>query len=192
MTIWRRILAEKRSSIVLLAAALLVNVGVYAFVVYPLGVRSAGAATRAIDATRSVRAAEADYAAARALVAGTTNATKELQTFYGQVLPSDFSSARRLTYTTLPELAKKAGIRITNRKSDDDQASVKNSGLGRLSIKVALQGEYENFRRFLYELESAAEFVIIDDVGMEQTEQAKPLSFVLSLSTYYRPGANGD
>ena len=80
MTIWRRILAEKRSAIVLLAAALLVNVGVYAFVVYPLGVRSAGAATRATDATRSVRAAEADFAAARALVAGTTNATQELQT----------------------------------------------------------------------------------------------------------------
>ncbi len=192
MMLWNRILAEKRSWIVLLATALLANIGVYAFVVYPLGVRSAGAATRAANAATSVRAAEADYASARALVAGTTHADQELQTFYGKVLPSDFSSARRLTYTTLPELAKKAGIRILDRKSDVDPASSKTTGLGRLSIKVALQGEYESFRQFLYELESAPEFVIIDDVAMEETEPSKPLSFLLTLSTYYRPGANGD
>ncbi len=192
MTLWRRIVAEKRSVIVLLAAALLVNIGVYAFVVYPLGVRSAGAATRAANAATSLRAAEADYAGARALVAGTTRADQELQTFYGKVLPSDFSSARRLTYTTIPDLAKKAGIRIIDRKTDVDPASAKSTRLGRLVIRVALQGEYESFRQFLYNLESAPEFVIVDDVAMELTEAGKPLSFVVGLSTYYRPGTNGN
>ncbi|HZP47988.1 MAG TPA: GspMb/PilO family protein [Vicinamibacterales bacterium] len=192
MTLWRRIAAEKRPLIVPLAAALLINIGVYAFVVYPLGVRSAGAATRAENAATSLRAAESDYASARALVAGTTRADQELQTFYGKVLPTDFPSARRLTYTTLPELAKKAGIRIVDRKTDVDPASVKSTRLGRLVIRVALQGEYESFRQFLYNLESAPEFVIVDDVAMEQTEPGKPLSFVVGLSTYYRPGTNGD
>jgi type II secretion system (T2SS) protein M len=192
MTLWRRILSEKRSLIVPLAAALLIDIGVYAFIVYPLGVRSAGAAARAANAAASLKAAEADYASARALVSGTTRADQELQTFYSTVLPADFSSARRLTYTTLPNLARKAGIRILDRRSEVDENSIKQTGLGRLVVKVALQGEYESFRQFLFNLESASEFVIIDDVAMEQTEAAKPLSFVLGLSTYYRPGTNGN
>ena len=42
-----RILAEHRAVILALGAALLVNILVYAFVVYPLARRSAGAADRA-------------------------------------------------------------------------------------------------------------------------------------------------
>jgi len=192
MRLWRRILAEKRSLIAPLAIVLVANIGVYAFVVYPLGVRSAGAAARAANAAVGLKAAEADFAAARALVAGTTRADQELQTFYGKVLPNDFSSARRLTYTTLPELAKKAGIHISERRTDVDEGPAKKTGLSRLAIKVMLQGDYENFRQFLYDLESAPEFVIIDDVAMEQAEQAKTLSFNVELSTYFRKGANGN
>ncbi len=192
MTLWRRILAEKRSAIVPLAIALLANIGVYAFVVYPLGVRSAGAAARAANATVSLRAAEADFAAARALVSGTTRADQELQTFYGKVLPSDFASARRLTYTTLPDLARKAGVRITERHTDIDEANAKKTGLSRLQIKMLLQGDYESFRQFLYHLESAPEFVIIDDVAMEQLDATRPLVFNVALSTYFRQGANGN
>jgi hypothetical protein len=192
MTLWGRILAEKRSLIVPIAAALLINVGVYALVVYPLGVRSAGAARRAANAAATLRGAEAEYAAARALVAGTTRADQELQTFYGKVLPADFSSARRLTYTTLPELAQKDGVRITDRRTEVDESAAKKTGLSRLAIRVLLQGDYENFRQFLYDLESAPEFVIVDEVAMEQIDPAKPLSFAVGLSTYYRPGANGD
>jgi hypothetical protein len=191
MTLWRRILAENRSYIVPLAAALLINIGVYAFVVYPLGVRSAGAATRASNAAISLKAAEADYAAARALVAGTTRADQELQTFYGKVLPADFSSARRLTYTTLPDLAKKAGVRVVERRTDIDEASAKKTGLSRLAIRILLQGDYESFRQFLYDVESAQEFVIIDDVAMEQVDPTRPLSFNVELSTYYRQDGNG-
>lgn len=192
MTLWRRILSEKRSMIVALAIVLLANIGVYVFVVYPLGVRSAGAAARADNATVSLRAAERDYAAARALVAGTTSADQELQTFYGKVLPGDFSSARRLTYTTLPELARKAGIQITQRNTDVDETSMKQTSLSRLVIKILLQGDYENFRRFLYDLESAPEFVIIDDVTMAQVETTRALTFNVNLSTYFRKGANGN
>ena len=190
--VWRRIVAEKRPFIMLLAVALLANIGVYAFVVYPLGVRSAGAATRASNAAISLRAAQADFAAARALVSGTTRADQELQTFYGKVLPADFSSARRLTYTTLPDLAKKAVIRIMERRTDVDDASIKKTGLSRLAIRVLLQGDYESFRQFLYGIESAAEFVIIDDVAMEQVDASRPLSFSVELSTYYRQGSDGN
>lgn len=192
MTLWKRILLEKRPFIGPLVLALVANVGVYAFVVYPLGVKSAGAATRAGQAAASLKAAEADHAAARALVAGKTRADQELATFYDKVLPPDVSSARRLTYATIPELAKKSGVRFAERRTEVDEASAKNTGLARLAIHVVLQGDYENLRRFIYELESAPEFVIIDDVTLTQSDQAKPLTLALALSTYYRLGVNGN
>jgi hypothetical protein len=190
--LWRRIVTEHRSAIALVAIGLLVNIGVYAFAVYPLGVRSATAATRAQRAAENRKAAEADFASARALVAGTTRADQELQTFYGKILPSSFPTARRLTYTTLPDVAKKSGIKLMERRSEIDEANVKKTGLVRLAIQVRLEGSYDSFRQFLYTLESAPEFVIVDNVAMEQADVAKPLSFVVELSTYYRPGADGD
>ena len=54
------------------------------------------------------------------------------------------------------------------------------------------QGDYESFRQFIYELESAPEFVIIDDVTLAQNDPDKPLTLTLELSTYYRLGANGN
>jgi len=55
-----------------------------------------------------------------------------------------------------------------------------------------LQGDYESFRQFIYELETSPEFVIIDDVTLTQTDPNKPLTLTLDLSTYYllRPNAN--
>jgi Tfp pilus assembly protein PilO len=190
--LWRRVLVEKRSAIALVVIGVLANVGVYAFAVYPLGVRSATAATRAQRAGENLKAAGADFASARALVAGTTRADQELQTFYGKILPTDFPSARRLTYTTLPDLAKKANVHLLERRSEIDDQNLKKTGLVRLAIQVRLEGSYENFRQFLYALESAPEFVIVDNVAIEQADAAKPLSFAVELSTYYRPGADGN
>ena len=192
MTLWRRILAEKRSLVVPLALALVANVAVYAFVVYPLGVKSAGAAERAAQAAAAVKAAEADHAAARALVTGTTRADQELATFYDKVLPADFSSARNLTSATIPELAKKAGVRLMERRTEEDKLAAKKNGLSRLIIHVVLQGDYDSFRQFLYDLESAPEFVIVDSVAIAQSDPTKPLGFNVALSTYFRQGANGN
>jgi Tfp pilus assembly protein PilO len=192
MTLRRRILVEKRATIVPLVAAIVINVAVYAFVVYPLGVKSAGAATRAERAAATLKAAETDLAAARALVAGTSRADEELATFYGKVLPSDMSSARRLTDGALPDLARKANVRFAERHTEVDENAAKSSGLGRMTSHVLLQGEYENFRQFIYDLESAPEFVIIDDVELSQAETGKPLTLTVQLSTYYRLGTNGN
>ena len=35
-----------------------------------------------------------------------------------------------------------------------------------MTIRMVLQGDYENLRQFIFELESAPEFVIIDDVTL--------------------------
>ena len=190
MMLLKRILAEKRSIIVPLALALLVNVGVYGFVVYPLGVKSAGATDRAAVAARAQQAAESDQIAARALVAGKSHAEQELATFYDKVLPANLRAARRMTYARLPGLARQAGVKYEERRFEIDQAS-KTTRLGHLRIRMVLQGEYDGLRKFMYELETTPEFIIIDDVTLTQGEAGKPLTLTLALSTYYRLGANG-
>jgi Tfp pilus assembly protein PilO len=191
MTLWRRILVEKRAAIIPLAIAILANIGVYALVVYPLGVKSAGAADRAAAAAQAVNAAEREQNAARALVVGKSRAEEELSTFYDKVLPADLASARRLTYASLPALARKSNVKYQQSRYDPELPK-KDERFARLHIRMILEGEYENLRRFIYELESAPEFIIIDDVSLAQNDPGKPLVLTLELSTYYRAEANGN
>ena len=190
MTLLKRIAAEKRALLVPLSVALFINVGVYAIVVYPLEVRSAGAIDRATAAAAALKDAERDQAAARALVTGKTRAEQELLTFYDTVVPADLVAARRMTYARLPALARKANVRYEAGTSDVDR-NLKSTRLGRLHIRMVLQCEYANFRRFIYELETSPEFVIIDDVTLAQSDQNKPVTATLELSTYYRAATNG-
>ena len=190
MRLLERILREKWSVLVPLFVALLVNIVVYALVVRPLGVRSATAADRAQAAAASLKVAEADRDAARALVAGKTLAEQELATFYNKVLPTDLSAARRLTYAALPALARRANVRYDASRTTIEP--VKNQRLGRLRISMVLEGDYDSVRRFIYELETTPAFVIIDDVTLAQNDPDKPLALSLELSAYFRTGLNGD
>ena len=191
--LWKRILIEKRAVIAPLVIGLLANIAAYALWVYPLGVKSATAVDRAAAAAQSPKAAEQDLANARALVTGKSRAEQEIATFYDKVLPADFSSARRLTYTTLPSLARKANVKMLERREEIDKTE-KDARLGILHIQTQWEGDYEGLRRFIYELESDPAFVIIDDVQIIQQEATKPLNLRLTLSTYYRQGqgANGN
>jgi hypothetical protein len=193
MTLLKRILVEKRPWIIPLAVGILANIGVYLFVVYPLGVKSAGAEDRAAAAAQSLKAAERDFNAARNLVSGKTRAEQELATFYEKVLPADLPAARRLTYVTLPELAQRSNVKFIDRRTDVETPK-KDAQLGVLKIQTQFQGDYESLRRFIYELERASAFVIIDDVALAQADVSKPLTLMLQLSTYYRlgAGANGN
>lgn len=187
----RRIVAEKRGLIIPLTVVLLINIAVYALVVYPLGVKSASAADRAASAGQARQLAERDMASADALVTGKARADEELNTFYKKVLPSSLDEARRMTYARLPALAKKAGMRFLERRNELDQEAQRNSDLGRLRTQMVLEGSYENVRQFLYELETTSEFVIVDDVVLGQPEADRPVKLSLVVSTYYRQGANG-
>jgi hypothetical protein len=191
MTLLKRILVEKRVWLIPLALGIIANIAVYLLVVYPLGVKSAGAENRAAAATQALQMAERDFAAARDLVSGKTRAEQELSTFYDKVLPPDLPSARRLTYATLPLLARRSNVKFVNRRLEIDPIK-KESRLGILKIDTQWQGDYESLRRFIYELESAPAFVIIDDVTLAQADANRPLTLSLHLSTYYRLGANGN
>lgn len=190
MLLWKRILVEKRAPVIPLALGVIVNIAAYGLWVYPLGVKSAGAADRAAAAATSLQTAERGLAAARELVLGKSRADQELSTFFDKVLPADLPSARRLTYATLPSLAKRTNVRMLDRRFEV-AALEKNARLGLLKVHTAWQCDYESFRQFIYALESASPFVIIDDVALAQSDPTKPLTLILELSTYYRLGAHG-
>ena len=186
----RRVLAEKRSVVLTLVVALVGNIAIYALVVRPRGVRSAGAADRAAAAAGAVRAAEMELATARALVEGKRRADEELNAFYQRVLPVDLSAARRMTYAGLPALARKTNVRYEQRRSSVEEPNDE-ARLGRLAIRMVLQGDYGNLRNFIFQLESAPEFVIIDDVTLTESSTNDPETLTIDLSTYFRVRPNG-
>jgi hypothetical protein len=189
MTLLKRIISEKRALLVLLALGIAVNGAAYVLVVYPLAAKSAGAVDRAQGAVRGRRAAEQDLAAARALVVGKTRAQEELATFFDKVVPQNQLAAIRITYAPLSEIAKKANIRVIDRRWEPDDVA-KNSRVARLRIHMGMQGDYASVRRFIYEIERAPEFVIIDNLTLAQTDPGKPLVLTVDLSSYYRLGGN--
>jgi Tfp pilus assembly protein PilO len=191
MSLARRILSEKRGVVIPLGVALLINIAVYALVVYPLGVKSATAADRAAAAATARQAAERDMASASALVAGKARADQELATFYQKVLPSDPDEARRITYARLPALARKASMKFTQRHAEEDTTQ-KDSQFGRVRTRIALEGDYRSVRQFLYELETTPEFIIVDDVTLAQSDPDKALALTVEVSTYYRRARSGN
>jgi Tfp pilus assembly protein PilO len=185
MPLLRRIVVEKRAIVLPLVIALAANLLAYVVVVRPLEVKSAGAADRARQSAAALAAAEKDLATARSLVSGKSDADQELSAFYQKVLPADLTAARRLTYASLPELARKTGVRYDARTASNEDSD-KNVKLGHMKIKMVLQGDYRNIRQFIYELESAPDFVIIDDLSIAENQAGEPQTLTIEMSTYFR------
>src|SRR5262245_24214145 len=187
----RRIMAEKRGIVLPLLVALAVNVLAYFVVVRPLEKKSAGAADGARQSATALAAAEKELAAARALVTGKSEADQELSAFYEKVLPGNLTTARRLTYASLPELARKTGVRYEARSVSNEDTE-KKAKLGHMKIKMVLQGDYRNIRQFIYELESASNFLIIDDLTITERSASEPQMLTINMSTYFRDQGTAD
>ena len=66
------------------------------------------------------------------------------------------------------------------------------SQLVKFVYTVALSGEYRNIRRFIHALETAPEFLVLEDVELSQSgEENKALNVMMQIATYYRAEANG-
>jgi Tfp pilus assembly protein PilO len=190
MSLARRILDEKRRLIYPIVAVLLVNVAVFAAVVYPLSLKVAAGESSARAAERELTAARRDYESARATVAGKAAADAELKKFYGAVLPPDDSAARRITYLQIYQLAKKANLNY--ERAANEVTRERESTLGKLTTTVALSGQYRDIRRFIHELETAPEFLILENVAVSQgTDSGAALNVTVRVATYYQAGGDG-
>lgn len=183
----RRVLGEHRRAIVPLAIALVVNLLVYALLVYPLSQRVANVEQRTQAAEQALAAARADHAQAAGTLTGKDRASTELATFYEDVLPPDLSAARRMTQLRLAQLARQSGL--TFERATYEPVVDRDSTLTRLRIDMTLSGSYAEIRTFLHQLEIAPEFVVVDNVQLSEGAESGALVVSLELSTYYRDGA---
>ena len=187
--LFRRVVTENRGLLVTLSVALAANVLAYLLVVRPLEMKSSGAADRAAAAALSLGGAEGEVAQADALVKSKARADEELDSFYKNVLPSDMTAARRMTYAGLPALARKAGVQYEARTTRVERVD-RDGDLERMIIRMVLQGDYASLRQFIYALEVAPEFVILDAVTLVEEQGDAPLRLTIDVSTYYRLAPN--
>jgi Tfp pilus assembly protein PilO len=183
-TLVRRVIAEHRRVLLPLGVLFVVNLVVYAAGVYPLAERVANIAQRDRTAEQALSQAQREHAAARGALTGKERASVELATFYKDVLPSGVTGAVNLTYLRLNQLAREAGLRLSNL--DNNVRPERNSTLERLEISAKLEGSYDAVRAFIYQLDTAPEFVVIDDVSLSnRAGDREGLELSMRLSTFY-------
>ena len=183
-TLFQRVVREHRRVIVPLTIALGVNIVLYAAVVYPLAQRVANIEQRDRTAEEQLRAAQREYAQANGTLTGKDRAAAELATFYNDVLPSDLAGARRLTHLRLAQLARESRLKFL--RATFESVTPKDATLAQLKIDMVLSGSYGDVRAFIHQLETAPEFVVIDNIELGQGADGGPLGVTLHLSTYYR------
>jgi hypothetical protein len=191
----KRVIEDKRALVLFLCIGIVANVLAYTVLVRPRGARAAGVVDRAAAAARARNAAEREQAQARDLVSGGSRAAEELAAFYAKVLPASRDDARRMMDETLPAMAEKTRVRWLKRTSEVSDADVSGAGggaggndarLGQVTINMVLQGEYADLRNFLYSVESAAQFIVVDDVMLSEGQPDEPLTLAVRMSTFFR------
>jgi uncharacterized protein YecT (DUF1311 family) len=186
MTRVRRILSEKRRLIVPLVIAAIASALLYVVVVFPLGRQVAAAEQQAQQQRDLVMRARQDNQAAKALVQGKQLADASLQKFYQEVLPANASDARRLTYLKLSQLARAANVRLES--GTNSYSHEKGSHLSKVTTTYTLSGDYRDVRRFIYSLETAPEFMVLENIALSSLEQQTRtgLAVRLDVATYFR------
>ena len=181
----RRVLVDHRRWLVPVGVVLAINLVILIFLVLPLRRTVQSGASLAQASEQSLREAIADLKDAEATRDGQLKASTDLDQFYASVLPSDLSTARRMTHLKLSQLARSHAVDFRGGAATTE--SLRNSTLERLSVNYALTGDWDDIRQMIYEIETGPDFVVIDNVRLVEGDEANaPLSLTLDLSTYYR------
>jgi hypothetical protein len=181
----RRVFAENRKPIIGLAAGLLINLMVYGFGIYPLSERVAIGKQRSDTAARALASARQENAQASGALSGKDEAVTKLAKFYTEVLPRDLANARQLTHLRLAQLALMHDLHYGRAQSEP--VLTKDSKLTQLKVEMSLGGSYAGVRGFLHSLETAPQFVVIDNVVLSESgDSEERVELTLNLSTYFR------
>jgi Tfp pilus assembly protein PilO len=184
MRLFRRVIQEHRRAVVLMAAAFVVNVLLYLVVVRPLDQSVANIEQRTLSAEQAKAAAQAEFTLANGTLTGKDRARQELNTFYSKVLAQDLSGARRLTYGRVQRLAQE--YRLEYQGSRYEPLEERGSTLTKLKVSVELTGPYNSMRSFIHAIETAPQFVVIENISLAEGSGEGSLRLALDLSTYYR------
>jgi Tfp pilus assembly protein PilO len=179
-----RVIQEHRTALVPLALILGINLIALVALVLPLSQRVGAAEQRAEAAERQRVQAEADFKRAEALQSAKSRATEDLDTFYRDVLPLNVGAARRILQLKLRQLAAAHDVEYQGGGSTEEE--IRDSTLLRLTMTMDLHGSYDDIRAFIYDVETAPDFVVIEQVRLSEATQASGLEVSLAVSTYYR------
>jgi hypothetical protein len=184
MRLVRRVIQEHKRAVVLLSTGLVLNLLIYVVVVRPLARSVANIEQSTLAAEQARTAAQAEFGRANGTLTGKDRATKELATFYSTVLAQDLSGARRLTYGRVQRLAQQ--FRLEYQSSRYEPVEDRGSSLTKLKVNVELTGSYPNMRSFIHAIETAPEFVVIENISLAEGSNEGSLRLALDLSTYFR------
>jgi hypothetical protein len=188
MSLWRRVLIERRSIVLPLAAILAVNVAVLLAIVLPLRQSVAGMQDERYSVSVQLGAARRAQTGAEQAASSKRQASEGLDKFYAQILASNYSSASKAVSRWPFRTAQALGLTYTGIDTTNP-TEVRDSRLMMVTSKFSLRGEYANIRKFLYAVEAAEEFLVIDKVKLAQptAQQANTpaLGFEISIKTYY-------
>ena len=180
-----RVIADHRRWLVPVGVVLAINVIVLLAVVLPLRQAVESGSTRADASAQALREAVADLKEAEATRDGQTQASADLDRFYAEVLPSNFATARRMTGLKMAQLARAHDVDFQGGAATTE--TLRASTLERLHVNYSLTGDWDDIRQLIYEIETGADFIVIDNVQLGAGSQANaPLSLTLDMSTYYR------
>jgi Tfp pilus assembly protein PilO len=189
MKLAARVYHERRRVVLPLLVLLIANLAVLALVIFPLQRRVEAAADGEFRALAQMESAKLEDREARMAQSRKQEVDVELAKFYKEILPRDLASAQVLTQLWLATTAKNNGVMF--QQSTDRHAEVRDSRLTKVTSEATLTGTYRDIRRFLYAVESAPQFVIIEEVQLGDTgssAQMNPkgeLEIAIKASTYF-------
>lgn len=182
---WSRILADHRRWLTPVGIVLAINLVVLFAIVMPMRRSAESGTSQAEQSVTALNAAIADLKTAEATRDGQAQASKDLDRFYGEVLPQNFAAARRMTQLKLAQMARSHNV--TFQRGATTPEVLRNSPLERLSVNFMLEGDWDDIRQLIYDIETGPDFIVIDNVALAEGESASaPLLLTLEISTYYR------
>lgn len=184
-----RVIAEHRRWLMPVGILLAINIVVLIAVVLPLRNSVKSSAERATASATSLRQAMADLKDAEATRDGQSQAAADLDRFYAEVLPKDLMTARRVTHVKLAQLARSHDVAFGSSVAVPE--TLRDSTLERLHVTYELNGDWEDIRQLIYDIETGSDFVVIENVQLGEGQGNGPLSLTLDLSTFYRIVGDG-
>jgi Tfp pilus assembly protein PilO len=185
MSLYQRVLSEQRALLALVALILLIDIALYAFAVYPWSNKLAASERRMASASSQLTAVTDAFSAVSEANLSKSLANNQLERFYGEVLPGDLAEARGLFSPYFHNLAEETNLVLERRTSVAEKEE--DSSLASLHSTMVLAGDYEDIREFIYRLETAPEFILIESVVLGQGNGSdNDLVLTLGVSTYYR------
>jgi len=192
MRLWSRVYAERRAVVLPVLVLLVGNLAVLALGIWPLQRSVKAAEDEEYQALLDLEQARREDRDARMAETRKTEVDVELKKFYTEILPKDLASAQVATQLWLTRVAKQNGVVF--QQGTHRHAEVRDSQLIKVTSEANLTGTYRDIRRFLFAVESAPEFVIIEEVQLGDTGAGSAqnptgeLEIAIKAATYFVRG----